>query len=232
MVSRRIVQLAMASPGALVSMESFSTDSQGAFDVHEGVVSGSHPPVSIRPEYFRKDSLTATTETHQTQLSTKSYPYAGLIALHAPTARPLSVSTKAKSPVSIGDLSLSLETDYGYPVGAQGKQASSAASFSSSQYLYGYPTANLEGESTRGQSFSRSRRSSMSALSADPTTSPGRPRIPSLGPSGRPGARASFGPINKAEAAQRAAALIQLTSGVRRDRQVTTRPSTPPPPPP
>ena len=229
MMSRRIVQLAMASPGALVSMESFSTDSQGVLDMYEGVASGSRPPVSIRPEHFRKDSIAATAETHQTGFSTKSYPYAGLIALHAPTARPLSVSSKAKSPGSFGHLSLRAETDYGNPFGALSKRTSRDASFSSSQYLYGYPTANLDAESVRGRSLSRSRRSSMSALSADPTISPGRPRNPSLGSSGRAGARASFGPTNKAEAAQRAAALIQLTSGVRRDRQVPIRLSTPPP---
>ena len=230
MMSRRIVQLAMASPGALVSMESFSTDSQGVLDMHEAVASGSRPPISIRPEHFRKDSLAATSETHQTRFSSKSYPYAGLIALHAPTARPLSVSTNAKSPVSFGDLSLSPETDYGNPFGAQSMHASRDASFSSSQYLYGYPTANLDGESARGRSLSRSRRSSMSAFSTD-LTNPGRPRNPSLVPPGRAGARASFGPTNKAEAAQRAAALIQLTSGARRDRQAPpTRSSTPPPP--
>jgi len=219
LMSRRIVQLAMASPAALVSLESFSTDSQGMLDMYEGAASGSHPPVSTRPEHFRKDSIA---ETHQRQFSTKSYPYAGLIALHAPTARPLSVSSKAKSPISLGHLSLSAETDYGKPFGAHSKQTSRVASFSSSQYLYGYSIANLDGESVRGRSLS-SRRSSMSALSGDLPTSPGRQRKPSLGPSGRAGARASFGPTNKAEAAQRAAALIQLTSGARRDRQVPTR---------
>lgn len=236
-MSRRIVQLAMASPGALLSQESFSTDSQADVDMHEGVApklsgnlsnEGSHPPVSIRPEQFRKDSLAATSETHQTGFSAKSYPYAGLIALHAPTTRPLSVSSKAKSPNSLGHLSLSASTDYGNPFG-HSKQASRAVSFSSSQYLYGYPTANLDGESVRGRSLSRSRRSSSSGLSGDATTSPWRPRNPSLGPSGRAGARASFGPTSKAEAAQRAAALIQLTSGARRNRQVPTRSTTPPP---
>lgn len=212
MMSRRIVQLAMASPGALVSQESFSTVfSQGMPDMYEAVPprslgvptnEGSYPPMSIRPEHLRDDS-------------TKSYPYAGLIALHAPTARPLSASSKAKSPISLGRLSLGAETDFG----GQSEQASRAASFSSSQYLYGYPTANVDGESARGRSLRSSRRSSMSALSTDPTSSPWRQRNPSLGPSGRAGARASFGPTNKAEAAQRAAALIQLTSGVRRDRR-------------
>lgn len=239
MMSRRIVQLAMTSPGPLVSQESFSTDSQGDLDMHESIASkllgnfsneGSHPPVSVRPEHFRKDSLATTSETHQTGFSSKSYPYAGLIALHAPTARPLSVSSKAKSPNSMGKLSLSAETDYGNPFGAHSKQASRAVSFSSSQYLYGYPNASLDGESVRGRSLSRSRRSSTSALSGDPTASPRRQRNPSLGPSGRAGARASFGPTSKAEAAQRAAALIQLTSGARRDRQVVPIRSTAPPP--
>ena len=220
-VSKRIVQLAMAAPGEPRSDESYSTDTHEVLEKHEGVPSkllwtptfgGSHPPVSIRPEH-RKDSFTATTETHQTQYSTKSYPYAGLIALHAPTARPLSVSSKAKSPVSFTHLSLSAETDYGHPLGGQSKRTSRAASFSSSQYLYGYPTTNVENESVRGRSLRSSRRSSMSALSG---TSPGRPRNTSSGPSGRSGARASVGPTSKAEAAQRAAALIQLTSGVRR----------------
>ena len=231
--SRRIVQLAMATPGALVSEESFSTVSQGMSDMYEGVTprpfggptnEGSYPPGVIRPEHFRDDSLAATTETHQTQFSAKSYPYAGLIALHAPTARPLSVSSKAKSPISLGRLSLSAETDYANTFGGQSKQASRAASFSSSQYLYGYSTANVDG----GRSFRSSRRSSMSALSLDPTASPWRQRNPSLSSSGRAGARASFGPTNKAEAAQRAAALIQLTSGVRRDRQVPTESPIPP----
>jgi hypothetical protein len=238
MMSRRIVQLAMASPGALVSQESFSTVSQGMPDTYEAVTEkllgaptneGSHPPVSIRPEHFRDDSFAATIETHQTRFSTKSYPYAGLIALHAPTARPLSASSKAKSPISSGRLSLSAETDCGNTFGGQSKQPSRAASFSSSQYLYGYPTGNVDGESARGRSLRSSRRSSMSAVSADPTASPWRQRNPSFGPSGRAGARASFGPTNKAEAAQRAAALIQLTSGVRRDRQVPTGSPTPPP---
>ena len=237
-MSRRIVQLAMASPGALVSLESFSTASQGMPDVYEGVASkplggpaneGSYPPGGIGPEHFRDDSLAATTETHQTGFSTKSYPYAGLIALHAPTARPLSVSSKGKSPISLGRLSLSPETDYANTFGGQSKQASRAASFSSSQYLYGYQTTNADGESARGRSLRSSRRSSMSALSLDPTASPWRQRNPSLVSSGRAGARASFGPTNKAEAAQRAAALIQLTSGVRRDRQVPTESATPAP---
>ena len=227
-MSRRIVQLAMASPDALVSLESFSTVSQGMPDVYEGVTAkslrgpanaGSYPPGTIGPEHFRDDSLAATTETHQTGFSTKSYPYAGLIALHAPTARPLSVSSKAKSQISLGHMSLSAETDYANTFGGQSKQASRAASFSSSQYLYGYHTTNVDGESARGRSLRSSRRSSMSAFSLDPTASPWRQRNPSLGSSGRAGARASFGPTNKAEAAQRAAALIQLTSGVRRDRQ-------------
>ncbi len=233
LMSRRIVQLAMASPGALVSEESFSTVSQGMPDMYEGVAprplgapthEGSYPPGAIRPEHFRDDSLAATTETHQTQFSNKSYPYAGLIALHAPTARPLSVSSKAKSPISSGRLSLSAETDYANTFGGQSKQASRVASFSSSQYLYGYSTTNVDG----GRSLRSSRRSSMSAISLDPTGSPWRQRNPSLGSSGRAGARASFGPTNKAEAAQRAAALIQLTSGVRRDRQVPTESPTPP----
>ena len=230
--SRRIVQLAMATPGALVSEESFSTVSQeqGMPDMYEGVAQrplrapmneGSYPHGAIQPEHFRDDSLAATTETHQTQFS---YPYAGLIALHAPTARPLSVSSKAKSPISLGRLSLNAETDYANTFGGQSKQASRAASFSSSQYLYGYSTANVDG----GRSFRSSRRSSMSALSLDPTASPWRQRNPSLSSSGRAGARASFGPTNKAEAAQRAAALIQLTSGVRRDRQVPTESPNPP----
>jgi hypothetical protein len=228
MMSRRIVQLAMTSPGPLVSLESFSTDSQETPDMYGRVApkpfgasnESFHPPVSIRPEHLRDDSLAATTATHQTQLSTKSYPYAGLIALHAPTARPLSVSSKGKSPISLGRLSLSAETDYGNTFGGQSKQTSRAASFSSSQYLYGYPTTNVDGESARGRSLRSSRRSSMSALSSDPTASPWRQRNPSFGPSGRAGARASVGPTNKAEAAQRAAALVQLTSGMRRDRQV------------
>ena len=236
LMSRRIVQLAMASPGPLVSMESWSTVSPGMQDTHEGLAprplgaptnERSYHPVSIGPEHFRDDSLAATTSTHKTQLSTKSYPYAGLIALHAPTARPLSVSSKGKSPVSLGRLSLSAETDYGNTLGGQSKQTSRAASFSSSQYLYGYATTNVDGESARGRSLS-SRRSSMSALSADATASPWWQRNPSFGPSGRAGARASLGPTNKAEAAQRAAALVQLTSGVRRDRQGPTESPTPP----
>jgi hypothetical protein len=225
-LSKRIVQLAMASPGPAVS-ESSSADTHEVLEMYEGVASkpsgappheGSHPPVSIRPENIRKDSTAATTETHHTRLSTKSYPYAGLIALHAPTARPLSVSSKAKSQVSLGPLSSSAETDYGNPFGAQGRRASGAVSFSSSQYLYGYGSPNLDDESVRGRSLSR--RSSLSALSVDPTASPGWQRNPSWshGSSGRAGARASFGPTNRAEAAQRAAALIQLTSGMRRDR--------------
>lgn len=234
MMSRRIVQLAMASPGPLVSLESFSTVSQGGQDMYEGVAprplggptnDSSYPPVSIQPEHFRDDSLAATIET---QFSTKSYPYAGLIALHAPTARPLSVSSKGKSPISLGRLSLNAETDCGNTFGGQSKRTSRAASFSSSQYLYGYPTTNVDGESARGRSLRSSRRSSMSALSADPTASPWRQRNPSFGSSGRARARASFGPTNKAEAAQRAAALVQLTSGVRRDRQVPTGSSIPP----
>jgi hypothetical protein len=223
--STRIVQLAMASPGMPVSMESFSTDS--VLETHQGVApkpfatathEGSHPPVSMRPDHLRKDSLAATTETHQTRFSTKSYPYAGLIALHAPTARPLSASSQAKSQMSFGQFSLSAETDYGNRIGALSKSASRAASFSSSQYLYGYPDASLDEDNARGRSLRSSRRSSLSAFSVDPTSSSGRQRNLSFGPSGRAGARASFGPTNKAEAAQRAAALIQLTSGVRRDR--------------